>query len=411
MTALLVQKFGGSSLATIDHIKRVAAKVLAAVAGGARIVVVTSAMQGETDRLLLLAQGVRGQTMSGGAHLDTLLGTGEQACASLLAMALEDLGVAARIFQGGIAGIMTDYSYQNAHITRVLPTLVERCLEQNVVPIVAGFQGVAPDGTMTTLSRGGSDLTAVALAAALSAHECQIFTDVPGVYSADPHLVAQAKICPRITFAEMLAAADCGAKVLQARAVAYAGCYNVTLRVLAAFGSGDGTLISYEDPTMEQVKVTNISLQEHQAVVRVVLKPGIQVQLWKIFADLSVGIALISQHVLEGGEVQWELNIEARQVPCVRRVLADYVSEHVGCIRFSIEDQLAKVSLIGLGLLAQAQVTASIYALLDEFKVVPYCISTSNVQLTLYLGAASAADILQHLHQHFCASEEEVALL
>ena len=297
--SLLVQKYGGTSVGSVERIKAVAGRVYKATSASHKVVVVVSAMSGETNRLLGLADEISSTPLP--RELDVLVSTGEQVTTALLCMALSELGQEARSYTGRQAGIETDDVYNKARINNIDTTAVMKDLERGCVVVLAGFQGVNEDGDVTTLGRGGSDTSAVAMAAALNADECQIYTDVDGVYTTDPRVVANARKLDRITFEEMLEMASLGSKVLQIRSVEFAGKYNVTLRVLSSFEEGEGTLITIdEENAVEQALISGIafSRDEAQITIRGVPDtPGIAFQIVGAVADANIEVDMIVQNV------------------------------------------------------------------------------------------------------------------
>ena len=300
--ALLVHKYGGTSVGSPERIIAVAEKVMAAREQGHSIVVVVSAMSGETNRLLALADAVSDMPVP--RELDVLLSTGEQVTIALLSMALEQRGCAARSYTGGQVHIRTDSVHNKARIREIDDKRIHADLGAGRVVVVAGFQGIDDKGNITTLGRGGSDTTAVALAAALKADECQIYTDVDGVYTTDPRVVPEARRLDRITFEEMLEMASLGSKVLQIRSVSFAGRYNVPLRVLSSFEEGNGTLITYEDDKMEQALISGIAFNRDEAkltIIGVPDTPGVAHKLLGPVADANIEVDMIIQNVAPDG--------------------------------------------------------------------------------------------------------------
>ena len=300
--AIIVQKYGGTSVGTPERIAAVADKVIATRDQGNSVVVVVSAMSGETNRLLALAGQISDKPMP--RELDVLLATGEQVTIALLSMALEHRGCAARSYTGGQVHILTDSAHNKARIREIEDKRIHADLDAGRVVVVAGFQGVDEEGNITTLGRGGSDTTAVALAAALKADECQIYTDVDGVYTTDPRVVPDARRLDRITFEEMLEMASLGSKVLQIRSVSFAGRYNVPLRVLSSFEEGEGTLITYEDEKMEQALISGIAFNRDEAkltVLGVPDTPGVAHQLLGPIADANIEVDMIVQNIAPDG--------------------------------------------------------------------------------------------------------------
>ncbi|GIX46816.1 MAG: aspartokinase [Candidatus Tectimicrobiota bacterium] len=300
--SLIVQKYGGTSVGSLERIRAVAARVQRTRQQGHQVVVVVSAMAGETDRLLRLAHEV--SPTPSARELDLLLSTGEMVSIALVAMALQDLGCRAAAFTGIQGGIVTDSAHTRARIKQVVTTRLRRALEADIIPVVAGFQGVSETEDLTTLGRGGSDLTAVALAAALGAEVCEIYTDVDGVYSADPNIVPHARRLARISYDEMLELARLGAKVMQARAVLFAKTYNVPIVVKSSFVEGKGTVITKADQDMERVVVSGVAVDTNQAKItltRLPDRPGIAAKLFGRIAEADIVVDMIIQNASEGG--------------------------------------------------------------------------------------------------------------
>jgi len=320
--ALIVQKYGGTSVATPERIEHVAEKVMATRQRGDAVVVVVSAMSGETDRLMGLAHKIAEQPEA--RELDVLLSTGEQVTIALLAMALQKRGCPARSYTGPQVRILTDSVHNKARIREIDEAAVRNDLNAGRVVVVAGFQGVDENGNITTLGRGGSDTTGVALAAALKADECQIYTDVDGVYTTDPRVVPNARRLERITFEEMLEMASLGSKVLQIRSVEFAGKYNVPLRVLSTFTEGKGTLITFEDPQMEEAVVSGIAFNRDEAkltVIGVPDQPGIAHRILGPIADANIEVDMIIQNIAEDATTDVTFTVHRRDYAQAMEIL------------------------------------------------------------------------------------------
>src|SRR5262247_924420 len=347
--ALLVQKFGGSSVADAEKIMNVARRV-AACAPGNQMVVVVSAMGKTTDGLLSLARQITSTPDL--REMDMLLSTGEQVTIALLALALQSLGLKARSFTGPQVGMRTDHSHTQARITQIDADRVRRALDLGEVAVVAGFQGLSDEDEITTLGRGGSDLTAVALAAALKADVCEIYTDVDGVYTADPNIVPDARKLPRVAYDEMLEMASLGAKVLQARSVEFAKKYGVTVHVRSTFKPGPGTLVTREESGMEQVVVTGITHDRSQAkisLLRVPDRPGIAAQVFGAVAAKSVVVDMIVQNISRDGFTDISFTVPRGDHLRAQTALQE-IGREVGAQGTLHDERVAKVSIIGVGM-------------------------------------------------------------
>lgn len=401
--ALLVQKYGGTSVGSLERIKHVAHKVVEARRQGHDVVVVLSAMNGETDRLIQLAKSVNDEPNP--REYDVLVSTGEQVTVSLLSMMLVSMGCPAKSFTGPQAGISTDSAHKKARIQGVDDTILRAELNAGRVPVVTGFQGVDPAGNITTLGRGGSDTTAVALAAALKADECQIYTDVDGVYTTDPRVVPQARRMDRVTFEEMLELASLGAKVLQIRAVEFAGKYNVPLRVLSSFQEGPGTLISYEEESVEQPLVSGIAFDRNQAKISLVGipdKPGVARHILGAVSDKDIEIDMIVQNVPSPDEtIDFSFTV-LRDDYKAAMLVVQQVAEHLGARGVVGDDKIAKLSLVGVGMKSHAGVATTMFQALGEEGINIQLISTSEIKISvvinekyLELGARTLHDVFK----------------
>ena len=348
--ALIVQKYGGSSVGSLDRVHHVANKVIQAKKQGHEVVVVVSAMYGETDRLIRLATALTANPDS--RELDVLLSTGEQVSTALLSMALNEKNFPARSFTGIQIGIHTDNIHTNARILEVRTDVIFRELEQGRVVVIAGFQGVNTNGDITTLGRGGSDTTAVAIAAALKADECQIYTDVDGVYTTDPHLLAEARLLPQISFEEMLEMTSLGAKVLQMRSVELASKHNMPIRVLSTFADGPGTLVTFEDKIMDKRLVSGIAFSREEAIISISGVPkqiGVEAKILGKMSQANVEIDMIAQNTTAQDTVDFNFTVQRRDYPKVLKALEEFVVD-VGAIAIKTNAKVAKLSLIGIGM-------------------------------------------------------------
>ena len=407
--SIVVQKYGGTSVGTIARIRAVAERVWRAKQAGHDVVVVVSAMAGETDRLLQLAQEVSLQPDT--RELDMLLATGEMVSIALLAMALKEVGCGAASFTGTQGGIVTDAVHTRARIKHISATRVRQALDAGVVPVVAGFQGVSETQDFTTLGRGGSDLTAVALAAALSAHICEIYTDVDGVYSADPRIVPNARRLVRISYDEMLELARLGAKVLQARSVLFAKRYAVPVVVKSSFSEAEGTLITKADTDMEQVVVAGVVLDKNQAkitLIRLPDRPGIAAKLFGSIANAHLVVDMIIQNASEAGLTDISFTVprtDAQQaLECARQLVGELGAEDA-----TLQTGIAKVSIVGVGMQSQSGVAARMFDTLARENINILMISTSEIKVSCVIQDKYAELAVRVLHETFELGEETSA--
>jgi aspartate kinase len=403
--ALIVQKFGGTSVGSIERIGRVADQVIAWRKKGHDIVVVVSAMSGETNRLIALAKEV--DPRPNPRELDVLLSTGEQVTIALLAMALEKRGCPARSYTGGQVHILTDSAYNKARIRDIDSARVHKDLADGRVVVVAGFQGVDEHGNITTLGRGGSDTTAVALAAALKAHECQIYTDVDGVYTTDPRVVPGARRLDRITFEEMLEMASLGAKVLQIRSVEFAGKYSVRLRVLSSFEEGDGTLITGEEEGMEQVLISGIAFNRDEAkltIMGVPDRPGVAYRIVGPVAEANIEVDMIVQNVGADETTDFTFTVHRndydRALEILRRTAAS-----MGAREVSGDNKIAKISLVGVGMRSHAGIASSMFQALANDGINIKMISTSEIKISVVVDEKYLELGVRSLHDAFKLSQ------
>ena len=400
--ALLVQKYGGTSVGSPERIIAVAEKVMAAREQGHSVVVVVSAMSGETNRLLALADEVSDKLVP--RELDVLLSTGEQVTIALLSMALEQRGCPARSYTGGQVHIRTDNAHNKARIRDIEDSRIHADLKAGRVVVVAGFQGVDEEGNITTLGRGGSDTTAVALAAALKADECQIYTDVDGVYTTDPRVVPEARRLDRITFEEMLEMASLGSKVLQIRSVSFAGRYNVPLRVLSSFEEGDGTLITYEDEEMEQALISGIAFNRDEAkltIVGVPDTPGVAHQLLGPIADANIEVDMIVQNIApDGATTDFTFTVNRNEYAKALEILNRTATE-LGAREVSGDDKIVKVSLVGVGMRSHAGIASTMFGTLAKEGVNIRMISTSEIKISVVVDEKYLELAVRSLHEAF----------
>ncbi len=399
--ALIVQKYGGTSVGTIDRIRRVADRVEQAVKEGNQVVVVLSAMSGETDRLMKLAHEIA--AIPDERELDMLLSTGERVTIALLAMDLRGRGLDARSFTGRQVGIMTDSAHTKARITRVTAERIRESLTKGVIPVVAGFQGINEQSDVTTLGRGGSDLTAVALAGALKADRCVIFTDVDGVYTTDPNIVPSARRIDKISYEEMLEMASLGAKVLQSRSVEFAAKFNVPLEVNSSFKEGKGTLVTREDEDMEAVAVSGVTGDRNQAKITVVGvpdKPGIAAALLGSVAKANILVDMIIQNVSHASLTDFSFTIPRVDVKRAMPIIQD-AAKDIGAKSVSVTEAIAKVSLVGVGMRSHSGVAAKMFEVLSREGVNIMMISTSEIKISCVIDEKYLELAMRALHAAF----------
>jgi len=381
--ALIVQKYGGTSVGSVERIEHVAEKVIATRNQGHKVVVVVSAMSGETNRLVELAKSVTTQPEA--RELDVLLSTGEQVTIALLAMALIKRGCSARSYTGHQVHILTDSAHNKARILDIDKERVEKDLDSGAVVVVAGFQGHDEHGNITTLGRGGSDTTAVAMAAALKADECQIYTDVDGVYTTDPRVVPDARRLARITFEEMLEMASLGSKVLQIRSVEFAGKYNVPLRVLSSFEDGPGTLITYEDEDMEQALISGIAFNRDEAkltILGVPDQPGVAYGILGPIGKANIEVDMIIQNVGADATTDFTFTVHRNDYEKALDIL-NSVAKELGAREVSGDNKIVKISLVGVGMRSHAGIASTMFEALAKEGINIRMISTSEIKISV----------------------------
>ncbi|MEJ2480770.1 MAG: aspartate kinase [Acidihalobacter sp.] len=400
--ALIVQKYGGTSVGTTERIEHVARKIKTFRDKGDDVVVVVSAMSGETNRLLELAETVHPHAR--GRELDVLLSTGEQVTISLLSMALARLGCPARSYTGSQVHILTDSEFNKARIQTIEQERIREDLGKGRVIVVAGFQGVDEHGNITTLGRGGSDTTAVALAAALKADECQIYTDVDGVYTTDPRVVSDARRLDRITFEEMLEMASLGSKVLQIRSVEFAGKYNVPLRVLSTFVEGPGTLITFEDEDMEEALISGIAFSRDEAqltVTGVPDHPGVAYKIIGAVSALNIEVDMIVQNVgATDGLADFTFTVHRNDYERALQGLREAVEE-LDAREVRGDTRIAKVSLVGVGMRSHAGIASKMFEALGREGVNILMISTSEIKISVIIQEKYLELAVRALHDAF----------
>jgi len=399
--ALIVQKYGGTSVGTPERIQAVAERVKRFRARGDGVVVVVSAMSGVTDSLIKLARSVHGDPPA--RELDVLLATGEQQTIALLAMALEKIGCPARSYTGQQVHILTDNAYGKARIMNIDETRIREDLNKGRVVVVAGFQGVDEQGNITTLGRGGSDTTGVALAAALKADECQIYTDVDGVYTTDPRIVPQARRLDRITFEEMLELASLGSKVLQIRSVEFAGKYRVPLRVLSSFGEGPGTLITYEENEMEAPLISGIAFNRDEAKLTirgVPDKPGIAALILGEIGKANINVDMIVQNVGADGTTDFTFTVHRGEYKKAMEVL-QRVARELKARETTGDDKIVKISVVGVGMRSHAGIASQMFKALADEGINIQMISTSEIKVSVVVEEKYLELGVRALHNTF----------
>jgi aspartate kinase len=399
--SLIVQKYGGTSLGDVERIALVAERVCAAHRAGDKLVVVLSAMSGETDRLLGLAGAL--VERPGGRELDVLLATGEQVTIALLSMALHERGVEALSYTGGQVRIRTDNAYNKARIVDIDTARVEQALADGMVVVVAGFQGVDAQGDITTLGRGGTDTTAVAMAAALGADECQIYTDVDGVYTTDPRIVPEARRLERLTYEEMLEMASLGAKVLQIRSVEFASKYQVNLRVLSAFADGPGTLITAEENMMEQALISGVTLVRDEAkltVLGVPDRPGVASGILGPIAEANIEVDMILQNVGADGLTDFTFTVHRNDFDRTVSILEN-TRASIGARAVEGDNKIVKISVVGVGMRSHAGIANRMFTALAADGINIQMISTSEIKISVVVEEKYAELGVRCLHTAF----------
>jgi aspartate kinase len=403
---LIVQKYGGTSVGNPDRIKNVAARVAKYRAKGDQIVVVVSAMSGVTDNLIKLAKEI--MPLPSEREMDVLLATGEQQTIALTAMALHALNVPAVSLTGPQAGIVTDVVHTKARIHNITPKKVHELLKQGNVVIVAGFQGETPEGQITTLGRGGSDLTAIALAAALKANLCQIYTDVDGVYTADPRIVTNAKKLQEISYDEMLELASLGAKVMQSRSVEFAKKFGVVFEVRSSLNNNPGTIVKEETKSMEGVVVRGVSLDKNQAKITLVGvpdKPGVAARIFKALGDATVNVDMIVQNISHGtpdkvGTTDISFTADKPDLLKAQKVI-DGLKKELGFRDVLTTEKIGKLSIVGVGMKSHTGVAGKLFETLAKEGVNIDMISTSEIKISVVIDLAKGEAAMKAVHAAF----------
>ncbi|MDC0053742.1 aspartate kinase [Gammaproteobacteria bacterium] len=404
--SLIVQKYGGTSVGTVERIEAVAKKVAASHQEGNQLVVAVSAMSGETNRLIGLADEITSDTNL--REMDVLVSTGEQVTIALLSMALQKLGIDALSYTGSQVRILTDNAHGKARIKEIDSHRLQGALQAGKVVVVAGFQGVDEEGNITTLGRGGSDTTAVALAAALQADECQIYTDVDGVYTTDPRLVSDARRLDKITFEEMLEMASQGSKILQIRSVEFAGKYSVPLRVLSSFEEGSGTLISLEeDDQMEKPLVSGIAFNRDEAKLTIrgiPDQPGVAYKVLGAISEANIEIDVIVQNVAKDNSASITFTVNKTDLSHAEELLRE-IAKDLGALEVDSDKRIAKVSIVGVGMRSHAGVAAKMFEALSNEGINIQLITTSEIKITVVIEERYLELAVRALHSVFELSE------
>lgn len=398
---LIVQKYGGTSVGNIERIKNVARRVCRTKEEGHDVVVVVSAMSGETDKLINLAHQVSDNPDP--REMDMLVSTGERVTIALLAMAIQSLGYKAQSFTGRQAGIISDSVHTKARIEKITGERLREALKEGKIAVVAGFQGINEQDDVTTLGRGGSDLTAVAVAAALKADYCDIYTDVDGVYTTDPNVVPQARKLDKISYDEMLEIASLGAKVLQTRSVEFAKKYNVPVRVLSSFNDNPGTLVTKEDADMEKVVVSGVAYDKNQVKVTVQGvpdRPGVAAKIFSAISDANIVVDMIIQNIGEAGLTDLSFTVPKTDSKKILDVMKKVVAE-IGAKDVNLKEDIAKVSIVGVGMRSHSGVAAKMFSALAKEGINIMMISTSEIKISCVIDAKYTELAVRVLHDAF----------
>jgi aspartate kinase len=408
--ALIVQKYGGTSVGSPERIKNVAQRVAKYKEQGHQVVVVVSAMSGETNRLIHLAHEI--QKHPDPRELDVVISTGEQVTIGLLSMALKDIGQKAKSYTGSQVKILTDSAFTKARIVSIDEQNIRADLDNGYIVVVAGFQGIDEDGNITTLGRGGSDTTGVAVAAALGADECQIYTDVDGVYTTDPRVVPEARRLKSITFEEMMEMASLGSKVLQIRSVEFAGKYKVKLRVLSSFAEeGEGTLITFEEnDKMEQAIISGIAFNRDEAKVTVrgvPDRPGIAYQILGPVSEAHIDVDMIIQNVGVDGTTDFSFTVHRNEFSKAMDILKSKIQPHIGAREVIGDDKTAKVSVVGVGMRSHVGIASKMFRTLAEEGINIQMISTSEIKISVVIDEKYLELAVRVLHKAFELDQED----
>ncbi len=402
--SIIIQKFGGTSVANPERIKTIAEKIAKFASQGNKIVVVVSAMSGETNKLISLAKEMMKSPEP--REMDSIVSTGEQVTSGLTALALINLGIKAKSYAGHQVKILTNKSHTKARIENIDSTLIKKDLDEGYVVVVAGFQGSDIEGNITTLGRGGSDITAVALAVSLKADECQIYTDVDGIYTTDPRVVPEARKLDSITFEEMLEMASLGSKVLQTRAVEFAGKYKIKLRVLSSFQtSGEGTIITFEDKkNMEDPIISGIAFNRDEAKITILGvpdMPGIAYQILGPVAESNIDVDMIIQNVGQDGLTDFTFTVHQNDMEKTLDILNKKVKDHVKAREINGDNKIAKLSIVGVGMRSNVGVASKMFRTLAEEGINITTISTSEIKISVILEEKLLNKAVKSLHKVF----------
>ena len=399
--SLIIQKYGGTSVGNPDRIKNVARRVFATQQGGNKVVVIVSAMSGETDSLIKLAKEIHPEPNE--REMDVLLATGEQTTIALLAMALHALGAKAVSLTGAQAGIVTDGIHTKAKIANITPKRVHELLNEGNIVIVAGFQGTTPEGYITTLGRGGSDLSAIAIAAAIKADVCQIYTDVDGVYTADPRIVPNARKLSEVSYDEMLELAALGSKVMQARSVEFAKKFGVVFEVRSSFNDNPGTIVKEETTKMEDVVIRGVAVDKNQAKVTIAGvpdKPGVAARVFRTVADAHINIDVIVQNVSAKGTTDISFTASSSEAVKAAKILQPLIKE-IGAHGVTSTEGIAKLSVVGIGMRSHPGVAAKLFETLAANGINIEMISTSEIKISVIITAVDADKAARAVHDAF----------
>ena len=399
--SIIVKKFGGTSVGDTTKIKNVAKRIVGSIEKGNQVVVAVSAMGGTTDKLVALAHEVSPSPLE--RELDMLLSTGEQVSIALLAMAVSDLGYEAISLTGNQVGILTDGFYSNARIVSINNQRILDELKMGKVVILAGFQGVTIDGEITTLGRGASDTTAVAIAASLNADRCEIYTDVDGIYTADPRIVKSARKLDRITHDEMLEMAGLGAKVLHSRSVELAKKFQVPLMVRSSFHEGDGTIIVKESEIMEQVVVSGVTSNKDQAKISLIGiedKPGVAAEIFNIVAEQNINIDMIIQNVGRDGTTDLSFTVPEKDLSKAVKVIQD-LSDQIKIATLETDSDISKVSVVGIGMVSHVGIASKMFSALAEQNINIQMISTSEIKISCVIDQTQTDKAVEVIHDSF----------
>ncbi|MBI5204445.1 MAG: aspartate kinase [Nitrospirae bacterium] len=403
---LIVQKYGGTSVANVERIKNVAARVARTAKEGHKVVVVVSAMSGETDKLINLAH--QASLNPNEREMDMLLSSGERVTSALTAMAIEDLGCKAMALTGRQMGIITDDVHTKARIAKITGDRAKKALDDGYIIVVAGFQGITENQDVTTLGRGGSDLSAVAIAAALNADLCEIYTDVDGVYTTDPNIVPEARKLKKISYEEMLELASLGAKVLQTRSVEFAMKYNVPTVVRSSFNDNPGTLVVKEDKDMENVVVSGVAYDKNQVkltLLSVPDKPGIAAKIFNAIANANVVVDMIVQNVSSDGKAA-DISFTVPKTDSKKALkITEEIAKELGAKSVALRDDIAKISIVGVGMRTHSGVAAKMFETLSKHGVNILMISTSEIKVSCVIDSKYTELAVRVLHDVFGLEE------